>query len=62
MEEFPEVFEDGLLGLCPSRKVKFSIELEIGIASNHKAPCRMMPSKLKELKFQLQELLAKGFH
>ncbi|XP_040940088.1 uncharacterized protein [Gossypium hirsutum] len=43
-----------LLGLPPIRKVDFAIELVLG-ASPISAPYRMVPTKLKELKAQLQE-------
>lgn len=58
--ELPKVFGE-LLGLSPLREVKFSIELESVSIPICKAPYRMTPTKLKELKSQLQEPLTKGF-
>nr|GEW69900.1 retrotransposon protein, putative, Ty3-gypsy subclass [Tanacetum cinerariifolium] len=44
-------------GLPPEREVKFTIELIPGAQPISKAPYRMVPVELKELKDQLQELL-----
>ena len=41
--------------------MEFSIELEPGSMPILKAPYRMAPAELQELKKQLQELLHKGF-
>ena len=66
MEEIPVVreYEDvfkALEGLPPSRSNPFSITLEPGSAAIAKAPYRMAPAKLAELKQQLADLLDKGF-
>ncbi|XP_042956291.1 uncharacterized protein LOC122292137 [Carya illinoinensis] len=61
VEDFPEVFVDELPGLPPDREVEFQIELEPATTLTHKAPYRMAPTELKELKLQLEELLEKGF-
>ncbi|XP_035545519.1 uncharacterized protein LOC118348279 [Juglans regia] len=61
VEEFPDVFVDELPGLPPVRDMEFVIDLEPGAAPVHKAPYRMAPAELKELKTQLQELVDKGF-
>ncbi|XP_035539657.1 uncharacterized protein K02A2.6-like [Juglans regia] len=61
VEEFPDVFVDELPGLPPVRDMEFVIELEPRVAPVHKAPYRMAPAELKELKTQLQELVDKGF-
>jgi len=45
----------------PIRKVEFCIDLVIGAAPISKAPYRMAPAKLKELRAQLEELLEKGY-
>ncbi|GJT57107.1 putative reverse transcriptase domain-containing protein [Tanacetum coccineum] len=45
----------------PERKVEFTIELIPGAQPISKAPYRMAPVELKELKDQLQELLERGF-
>ncbi|KAL4020664.1 hypothetical protein IC575_019445 [Cucumis melo] len=47
--------------ILPPREVDFAIELESGTAPILRAPYRMAPAELKELKVQLQELLDKGF-
>ena len=57
MDVFPRV----LPGLPPDREIEFVIELVLGIAPISKAPYRMAPTELKELKTQLQELLDKKF-
>ena len=59
--EFPDVFPDEIPGLPPYREVDFPIELVPGTAPISKAPYRMAPAELRELKEQLQELLDKGF-
>ncbi|KAL4011208.1 hypothetical protein IC575_028257 [Cucumis melo] len=61
VKEYPDVFPDELPGLSPPRKIDFAIELESVTASISRAPYRMAPAELKELKVQLQELLDKGF-
>ncbi|KAA0054800.1 reverse transcriptase [Cucumis melo var. makuwa] len=61
VREYPDVFPDELPGLLPPREVDFAIELEPGTAPISRAPYRMAPAELKELKVQLQELLDKGF-
>nr|GFA73916.1 putative reverse transcriptase domain-containing protein [Tanacetum cinerariifolium] len=59
--EFPDVFPDELLGIPPVCEVEFNIELISGTEPISKAPYRMDPIELKELKDQLQELLERGF-
>nr|GEZ44145.1 putative reverse transcriptase domain-containing protein [Tanacetum cinerariifolium] len=59
--QFPDVFPDELPGIPPVREVKFNIELIPGAEPISKAPYRMAPVELKELKDQLQELLERGF-
>ena len=61
MSEFPEVFPEDLPGLPPDREIEFSVDLLPGSGLISKAPYRMAPAELKELKEQLQELLDKGF-
>nr|GEW58872.1 putative reverse transcriptase domain-containing protein [Tanacetum cinerariifolium] len=55
------VVKDELPGLPPERKVEFTIELIPVAQPISKAPYRMAPVELKELKDQLQELLERGF-
>nr|GFA54018.1 putative reverse transcriptase domain-containing protein [Tanacetum cinerariifolium] len=54
-------FPDGLPGIPPVREVEFNTELIPGAEPISKAPYRMAPIELKELKNQLQELLERGF-
>ncbi|KAL0536812.1 hypothetical protein IC582_025774 [Cucumis melo] len=53
VRDYPDVFPEELPG--------FAIELEPGTVPISRAPYRMAPAELKELKVQLQELLDKGF-
>ena len=61
IREFPDVFLEELPGLPLLRKVEFSIELLPRTQPASKAPYRMAPNELKELKVQLEELIEKGF-
>ncbi|KAL0537623.1 hypothetical protein IC582_026606 [Cucumis melo] len=61
VRDYPDVFPEELPGLPPHREVEFAIELEPGTVPIIRAPYRMAPAELKELKVQLQELLDKGF-
>nr|GFC11643.1 putative reverse transcriptase domain-containing protein [Tanacetum cinerariifolium] len=61
VSEFPDVFPDELPRIPLVREVEFSIELIPGAEPISKAPYRMAPIELKELKDQLQELLERGF-
>jgi hypothetical protein len=57
---YSDVFSE-ITGLPPDREVKFSVDLVPGTQPIHKAPYRMAPTELRELKEQLQELLGRGF-
>jgi len=59
VREFSEVFQE-VPGLPTDRELKFAIELQPGTNPISKAPYRMAPKELEELKKQLQELLDKG--
>jgi len=61
VKEFLDVFPEELPGLPPDREIAFEIELLPGTAPISKAPYRMAPAELKELRVQLQEMLDKGF-
>ena len=61
VREYLMVFPEDLTSLPPDREVEFSIDLIPGAALISKAPYRLGPAELKELKMQLQELLDKGF-
>jgi hypothetical protein len=50
-----------LPGMSPERSIEFKIELQPDIAPISKAPYKMSPVELKELKIQLQGLLDKGY-
>ena len=50
-----------LPGLPPNKEVEFSIDHLRGTSPISKAPYRMAPAEMKELKDQLQELLSLGF-
>jgi hypothetical protein len=56
IDVFPEELE-----IPPTREVEFGIELFPGTQPQSKAPYRMAPAELRELKKQLEELLEKGF-
>jgi hypothetical protein len=59
--DYPDVFAEAVIGLPPDREIEFTINLIPGTQLIHKAPYRMEPAELKELKEQLQELLDRGF-
>jgi hypothetical protein len=62
LEEFPDVMPEELPeDLPPRRRVDHAIEVMPGVAPPAKAPYRMSHEELKELKVQLEELLAKGY-
>jgi hypothetical protein len=61
VREFLDVFPEDLPGMPPERAIEFKIELQPGTASIAKAPYKMSPLELAELKIQLQDLLDKGF-
>ena len=61
VKEFPDVFPEELQGLPPKREVDLSIDILPGTALISRAPYRMAPTELQELKTRLQELLVKGF-
>ena len=61
VKDFPDVFPEELPGIPPVREVDLSIEILSGTTPTSRAPYKMAPIELKELKIQLQELLDKGF-
>jgi hypothetical protein len=61
VREFPDVFPNDLPGMPPARSIEFNIELQPDIAPIAKAPYKMSPMELKELKIQLHDLLDKGY-
>ena len=54
-------FPDDLPGDLVDREIEFTIEVLPGTQPVSKAPYRMAPTELKELKIRLQELLDKKF-
>ena len=60
VSDFPDMFLKELLGLPPQREIEFAIDVVPGATPASITPYRMAPLELKELKFQLQELLEKG--
>ena len=61
IREFPDVFPEELRGVPPEREVDLYIEVLQGMTPISRAPYRMAPTELKELRTQLQELLDKSF-
>ncbi len=62
LEEFSDVMPEDLPeDLPPRRRVDHAIEMMSGVAPPAKAPYRMSHEELKELKVQLEKLLAKGY-
>jgi len=61
VQEFVDVFPPELPGLPPPREVEFRIENPPGTEPVSKAPYRMAPAELKELRAQLDDLIRKGF-
>jgi hypothetical protein len=61
VREFPDVFPDDLPGMPSERAIEFKIELQPGTTPIFKAPYKMSPMEMKELKIQLQGLLGKGY-
>jgi hypothetical protein len=62
LDEFPNVMPKELPDeLPPRRQVYHAIEVILGMAPPAKAPYRMSHEELKDLKVQLEELLAKGY-
>jgi hypothetical protein len=61
VRESPDVFPDDLPRMPPERAIEFKIELQPSTAPIAKAPYKMSPMELKELKIQLQGLLDKGY-
>ena len=61
VREFPDVFPEDLPGIPPDIEIDFQIELAPGIEPISKAPYKMAPLELKELKVQMEELVSKVF-
>ena len=61
VREFSDVFPEDLPGIPLDREIDFQIELAPGTEPISKAPYRMAPLELKELKVQMEERVSKGF-
>ena len=61
VRDYLTVFAEDLPGLLPECEIEFTIELIPRMAPVSKAPYRLAPAELKELKTQLQKLVDKGF-
>ena len=61
VREFPDVFLKELPGIPLEKEVDLAIEIIPGTIPMSRAPYRMAPAELKELKVQLQELLDEAF-
>ncbi|XP_073049548.1 uncharacterized protein [Primulina eburnea] len=61
VKDFLTVFHEDFSGIPPDREVEFSIELIPDIVPISKEPYHLAPAEMKELKYQIQELLDKGF-
>ncbi|XP_074266836.1 uncharacterized protein LOC141590124 [Silene latifolia] len=61
VEEDTHVVADEIPGLPPQRDIDLCIDLNPGAGPISKAPYRMGPKELEELKKQLEELLEKGY-
>ncbi|XP_073057241.1 uncharacterized protein [Primulina eburnea] len=61
VSDFLNIFPEDVSDIPPDREVKFSIDLMLGTVPISKAPYRLAPAEMKELKEQIHELLEKGF-
>ena len=61
VSDFSDLFPKELPGLPPQREIEFAIDVVSGATPASITLYRMAPVELKELKFQLQELLKNGF-
>ena len=57
VNEFPDVFPEGLPGLPPEREVEFGIDVLPDTQPISILPYRMAPIEFRELKEQLKDLL-----
>ncbi|XP_027158242.1 uncharacterized protein LOC113759863 [Coffea eugenioides] len=61
INEYPDVFPEELASLPPEKEIEFKVDLAPGTTPISKTSYRMAPNELKELKFQLQDLLEREF-
>ncbi|KZV44276.1 hypothetical protein F511_10395 [Dorcoceras hygrometricum] len=60
VRHFPDVFPEEIPGFPPRWEIHFSIELVPGTTPISRAPYRLTPAELREIKAQLDDLLEKG--
>lgn len=61
LQEFSDVFLSEILGMLPKHDIDLRIDLIPVAKPISKDPYRMTTQELGELRFHLEELLAKGF-
>ena len=61
VNEFIDVFPNEIPGMPPQREIDFTIDLVPGTGPISKAPYRMAPKEMEEIKSELEELLNKGY-
>ncbi|XP_021717058.1 uncharacterized protein LOC110684926 [Chenopodium quinoa] len=61
VNEFLDVFPEEISRILPERELEFTIDFVPKTAPNSKAPYKMAPVEMGELKVQLQELLDKEY-
>jgi len=61
VREFLNIFLEDFPGLPPDREVEFTIDVFPSTAPISKAPYRMAPVELAEVKKQIRDFLSKGF-
>jgi hypothetical protein len=61
IREYPDVFPDELPRMPPKTAIEFKVELQPSTTPVAKAPYKMAPREMKELKVQQQGLLDKGY-
>ena len=60
VRDFEDVFPEEVIGLPPDRCLEFSIDLVPGAQPISRAPYRMAPTELAELRNQVDDLLERG--
>lgn len=61
MFKFSDVFPEDLSEVPPPREVEFTIYLALSSEPISRPPYLMVPTELKELKAQLEEMVKAGF-
>ena len=60
VKDFSDVFPEELPGIPPENEVDLSIKILLGTSPTSRAPYRITPTKLKELKFNYKSFWIKG--